>query len=119
MYVLAGCTPRFDAAVRVNFDGTIDYVTCSDTDEDTRWTAHSSSAEQWTDIAPLADLGPARAGVVVHFARPDSPWETVSVAASTFSPASIDSDAVPLGQWYWNDERDGSRGKGEHCTVFE
>lgn len=104
---LVGCQAVHPSAIRVNFDGSIDYVTCVSDSSD--WYAKSFASERatgdGTDIAPLSVLAPSAEGQVVHFSRPSGSWKTVSIGASFHSTMTIHSDAVPLGEWQWaNDD---------------
>ncbi|MCK2022309.1 hypothetical protein KZC52_05205 [Microbacterium sp. kSW2-24] len=110
---LVGCTAVHPSAVRVNFDGSIDYVTCVADSSD--WYARSFASERATgdgiDIVPLSDLRPSAEGEVVHFSRPSGAWKTLSIGASIHSTMTVHSDAVPLGEWQWQND--------DTCAIAE
>lgn len=112
---LSGCQALFPAAVRINYDGSVDYVTCqSGTSAFDEWRATSYASTKQVDgheIQPFSELRVPAAGQVVHFHRPETGWKSIVVGSSTHSLASARADYVSLGEWIWN--------TGEHCTVNE
>lgn len=105
IFVLTGCQAVHPSAIRVNFDGSIDYVTCIA--EADGWRAYSTDEKNdATDVPSVGDLGPASAGAVVHFRRPESKWVSIRIGASFHSSVRVDSDDVSLGAWRWNTDGD-------------
>ncbi|WP_146116782.1 hypothetical protein [Microbacterium sp. MYb64] len=112
---LSGCQALFPAAVRINYDGSVDYVTCHSgtpgLDESRAMSYASSHQTNGLEIQPVSELGVPTAGQVVHFQRPTAGWKSILVGSSTHSLASARADHVSLGEWIWN--------AGDHCTINE
>lgn len=101
--ILAGCSATHPSAVRVNSDGSVDYVTCvADADD---WDAFFSAPgddDESIALQPTGELTASSAGAVVHFSAPDREWEWLTVGASYFAWARIRSDSFTPGEWNWN-----------------
>lgn len=76
---LAGCTATDASAVRVNSDGSLDYVICASE-------ALTASSE----------------GVVVHFAPPAQEWNSLIIGTSVFSSVKIHFESYTPDEWHWN-----------------
>lgn len=103
---LTGCSPVLPAALRVNFDGSLDYASCSTDDHDWHADAYAFGddvgAGRAAEIVATDALMPTVAGRVVHFERPADAWSAIAVGASRFTEVQVDSDDVSLGRWIWN-----------------
>lgn len=103
--LLTGCQAVHPSAIRVNFDGSIDYVTCVAEAND--WVAVSTDDnKEDTDLPSFSELESASAGSVVKFHRPDGEWVSIYIGASFHSSVRVESDDVSLGVWRWNTDGD-------------
>ena len=116
---LTGCQAVHPSAIRVNFDGSIDYVTCVPEAND--WVAVSTDRNsEDTDLPPVMELGPASAGSVMRFHRPQGAWTSIHIGASFHSSVQVESDDVSLGVWRWNTDGDWlSDDDTARCSVDE
>lgn len=102
---LTGCQAVHPSAIRVNFDGSIDYVTCAAEAND--WVAVSSGENnEESDLRTLDELEAASPGSVVNFHRPEGAWASIHIGASFHSSVQVESDDVSLGVWRWNTDGD-------------
>ncbi len=116
--VLAGCSATHPAAVRVNADGSVDYVTCvSDADDWYTAVYESEDQEEGVELMPEGQLASSAEGVVVHFAPPEAEWHSMTIGASYFSSVRIYADSFTTDEWKWNN--DGWFQGGERCSIGE
>lgn len=119
IFVLTGCQAVHPSAIRVNFDGSIDYVTCAA--EADNWLAYSTDEKKEdTDLPYISEPGPASAGSIVNFRRPEGEWVSIHIGASFHSNVRVDSDDVSLGVWRWNTDGDWlTNADRARCSVDE
>lgn len=115
---LAGCTATHPSAVRVNSDGSADYVTCvADADD---WDAYfyvSENDDESIDLQPVDALVSSAEGVVVHFSPPDEDWDRLVIGASYSASVVVRSDSFTPDEWQWN--TDGWFRTGTRCSIEE
>jgi len=115
---LSGCTATHASAVRVNSDGSLDYVTCVPDADD--WEAHFYSSEdedEAIELQPTEALAASAEGVVVHFAPPAQDWNSLIIGASYFAKVKIRFDSYTPDEWQWN--TDGWFRTGTRCSIDE
>lgn len=115
---LAGCTVTDASAVRVNSDGSLDYVTCRPDADD--WDAYfytSEDEDEAIELQPTEALAASSEGAVVHFAPPAQDWDSLVIGASVFASVKIHFDSYTPDEWHWN--TDGWSGAGTRCSIEE
>lgn len=116
--MLTGCTATHASAIRVNTDGSIDYVTCVSDAEDWYAVMHESQDEQNSlDLQPTEELSASSEGSVVHFSPSDREWYSLSIGASYFSSVTVHSDSYTPDEWHWN--TDEWFHTGDRCSIDE
>lgn len=116
--VLTGCTATHPSALRINSDGSVDYVTCfSDADDWYAVSYESEDQEKAIELRSTEELGSSLAGSVVNFASPGHEWHSIIVGASYSSEVRIRSGDFTVGEWRWN--TDGWFKTGARCSIEE
>lgn len=115
---LSGCTATHASAVRVNSDGSLDYVTCVPDADD--WEAHfyaSEDEDEAIELQPSDAFAASSEGVVVHFAPPAREWDSLIIGASYFAKVKVHSDSYTPDEWHWN--TDEWFHTGARCSIDE
>ncbi|MCK2034223.1 hypothetical protein [Microbacterium sp. KSW4-4] len=115
---LAGCTATSASAVRVNSDGSVDYVTCVPDADD--WYAYfypPGDEDEAIALQPNEALAASSEGVVVRFSRPDQEWDSLAIGASVFSTVKVRFNSFTPDEWHWN--TDEWFHTGSRCPIEE
>jgi hypothetical protein len=106
---LTACSPVVRTAVRVNDDGTVDFVSCFGMTELTYLEASSSVSDDDSDVQlRQPTISQFDAGEIITFAEVPANWERIYIGILGEGDAERVSgiarrDQVAVGEWYWGD----------------
>lgn len=132
-FLLAGCSPAERSAIRLNADGTIDFVSCVAVDgvsEASATTSFRSGPNGQVDdsTAVSVDLHPSidhlDAGQGIEFVGVPGEWDRLDiyVKGSSSSDATFghaERDNLTVGQWRWMDEDGILPSRGKRCDIVD
>lgn len=116
--ILTGCTATHASALRINSDGSVDYVTCvSDANDWYAVSYESEDQQQGVELHPAEPLSASSEGAVVHFSPPDDEWYSITVGASVFASVRVRSESFTPDEWHWNNG--GWFDTSDRCSIEE
>ncbi|WP_341945365.1 hypothetical protein [Microbacterium sp. LWH11-1.2] len=116
--ILTGCTATDASALRINSDGSVDYVTCvSDANDWYAVSYESEDQQQGVELHPAEPLSASSEGAVVRFSPPDDEWYSITVGASVFASVRVRSESFTPDEWHWNNG--GWFDTSDRCSIEE